>query len=171
MWRQGIALGRCLVVFCSRWRTHPSKYHCFLLSSECWRRGRGALMGQGHAGGLGEGHVSHFYTVFFLWMLCFVCHQFNLMYVHLIFVFARYVLVCLSGLISISGDVLFGNCLFSPCPLSQCFRVYRTLFQNLWSVYLDNILGALKGTKKKILSFIHLLVLPNNITLCLEQNI
>ncbi len=145
MWRQGIALGRCLVVFCSRCRTHPSKYHCFLLSSECWRRGRGVLMGQGRAGGLGEGHVSHFSTVSFLWMLCFVRHQFYLMYVHLIFVFARYVLVCLSGLISISVDCPFWELLIQSLSSLSVFQSLGLCSKTYWSVYLDNILGALNG--------------------------
>lgn len=44
MWRQGIALGPCLVVF-SSWRTtHPSKYHCsfiyysWMIPKGNWRR-------------------------------------------------------------------------------------------------------------------------------------
>lgn len=35
MWRQGIALGPCLVVFSSWHTTHPSKYHCSFIYYCC----------------------------------------------------------------------------------------------------------------------------------------
>lgn len=36
MWRQGIALGPCLVVFSSWHTTHPSKYHAFSFITAVW---------------------------------------------------------------------------------------------------------------------------------------
>lgn len=38
MWRQGIALGPCLVVFSSWHKTHPSKYHCSFIYFCCTKK-------------------------------------------------------------------------------------------------------------------------------------
>lgn len=71
MWRQGIALGPCLVVF-SSWRTtHPSKYHCsfiyysWMIPKRSWRRRRRrCVLSRGQAGawfgsGWGKGVHEH----------------------------------------------------------------------------------------------------------------
>lgn len=77
-------------------------------------------MGQGRAGGMGEGHVSHFSTESSLWMLCFVRHQFDLIYVHLISVWLNMVLYVHAVLALFLLTSFLVNCLFCPCPLSQC---------------------------------------------------